>query len=37
VVTPATVTTLVGHRFMDAFAMLVAIPGFVAPSGSIPE
>lgn len=31
-VTPAAEAGPVGHRFIDAFAMLVAIPGFVAPT-----
>ena len=31
VVTPATTDGVVGHRFDNAFAMLVAIPGFVSP------
>lgn len=32
VVTPATERWLLGHCFENAFAMLVAIPGFVAPA-----
>lgn len=35
VVTPATTDGVVGHRFDNAFAMLVAIPGFVSPHASI--
>lgn len=31
VVTPATTGQVMGHRFENAFAMLLAIPGFVAP------
>jgi hypothetical protein len=31
VVTPAAVDGVVGHCFENAFAMLVAIPGFVSP------
>lgn len=31
VVTPATATQVMGHCFLNAFAMLVAIPGFGAP------
>jgi hypothetical protein len=31
VVTPATATGAAGHCFINAFAMLVAIPGFVSP------
>jgi hypothetical protein len=32
IVTPATTRWLLGHCFENAFAMLVAIPGFVAPA-----
>jgi hypothetical protein len=35
VVTPATSDGIVGHCFENAFAMLVAIPGFVSPHCSI--
>jgi hypothetical protein len=35
VVTPAAAGQVMGHRFENAFAMLVAIPGFVAPSNRI--
>jgi hypothetical protein len=35
VVTPATVEGIAGHRFENAFAMLLAIPGFVSPHGAI--
>jgi len=37
VVSPATPEGVVGHCFENAFAMLVAIPGFVAPSTFIKE
>jgi hypothetical protein len=37
VVSPATEGGVVGHCFENAFAMLVAIPGFVAPSTFIKE
>ncbi len=37
IVTPATEAGAIGHRFENAFAMLVAIPGFVAPYRLIPE
>ncbi len=37
VVSPATAEGVVGHCFENAFAMLVAIPGFVAPSTFIKE
>jgi hypothetical protein len=36
VVTPSTPDRLYGHCFENAFAMLVAIPGFVAPYEMIP-
>jgi hypothetical protein len=36
VVTPASVDRVVGHCFENVFAMLVAIPGFVAPYNFIP-
>jgi hypothetical protein len=35
VVTPATTAAIAGHCFENAFAMLVAIPGFVSPHISI--
>lgn len=35
VVTPATVDGIAGHCFENAFAMLVAIPGFVSPHNGI--
>lgn len=35
VVTPATTEGIAGHCFENAFAMLVAIPGFVSPHRSI--
>jgi hypothetical protein len=35
VVTPATTGQIMGHCFENAFAMLVAIPGFVSPSHRI--
>lgn len=35
VVTPATQTGVAGHYFANAFAMLVAIPGFVSPAQPI--
>lgn len=35
VVTPATDAGVVGHRFENAFAMLIAIPGFVSPAHRI--
>lgn len=35
IVTPATTDSITGHCFEDAFAMLVAIPGFVSPHISI--
>jgi hypothetical protein len=35
VVTPATVDHVAGHCFENAFAMLVAIPGFVSPHHNI--
>lgn len=35
-VTPSTPDRLYGHRFENAFAMLVAVPGFVAPYELIP-
>jgi hypothetical protein len=35
VVTPATVEGVAGHRFENAFAMLIAIPGFVSPHHTI--
>jgi hypothetical protein len=35
VVTPATVDGVAGHCFENAFAMLVAIPGFVSPHSAI--
>ena len=37
VVTPATRETIWGHCFENDFAMLVAIPGFVAPGGMIED
>ncbi|HAA76248.1 TPA: hypothetical protein DCE37_14125 [Candidatus Latescibacteria bacterium] len=37
VVTPSTTERLYGHCFENAFAMLVAIPGFVVPYELIPE
>jgi hypothetical protein len=37
VVTPATPATSMGHCFENCFAMLVAIPGFVAPYTMIEE
>jgi hypothetical protein len=37
VVTPATAEGVMGHCFENAFAMLVAIPGFVAPYNLIKE
>ncbi|MCC6169994.1 MAG: hypothetical protein IT329_22440, partial [Caldilineaceae bacterium] len=37
VVTPASETGVAGHYFANAFAMLVAIPGFVSPAQPIPE
>lgn len=37
VVTPATVETVLGHCFENCFAMLIAIPGFVAPYHMIAE
>lgn len=36
VVTPAANSRIMGHIFENAFAMLVAIPGFVAPHQPIP-
>lgn len=36
VVTPATEAGVAGHYFANAFAMLVAIPGFVSPAQLIP-
>jgi len=35
IVTPATTSAIAGHCFENAFAMLVAIPGFVSPHVSI--
>lgn len=35
VVTPATTTQIMGHAFENCLAMLVAIPGFVAPMSFI--
>jgi hypothetical protein len=37
VVTPATTGGVAGHCFENAFAMLVAIPGFVSPHNAIPK
>lgn len=37
VVTPAAGTGVAGHYFANAFAMLVAIPGFVAPARPIQD
>lgn len=37
VVTPAAETGVAGHYFANAFAMLVAIPGFVSPAQLIQE
>lgn len=37
VVTPSTESGIYGHSFSNAFAMLVAVPGFVAPYVMIPE
>ena len=37
VVTPSTGERLYGHAFENAFAMLVAVPGFVAPYVMIPD
>lgn len=37
VVTPATVEGTMGHCFENCFAMLIAIPGFVAPYNMIKE
>ncbi len=37
VVTPSTANSLYGHSFANAFAMLVAVPGFVAPYVMIQE
>jgi hypothetical protein len=37
VITPATTETVMGHAFENCFAMLVAIPGFVAPYNMITE
>jgi len=37
VVTPATAGQVVGHCFANAFAMLVAIPGFIAPYNLIAD
>ena len=37
VVTPATTEVVMGHAFENCFAMLVAIPGFVAPYNMIEE
>lgn len=34
-VTPATGDGIAGHRFENAFAMLIAIPGFVSPHAAI--
>jgi hypothetical protein len=35
VVTPATTDGIAGHCFENAFAMLLAIPGFVSPHNAI--
>jgi hypothetical protein len=37
IVTPATTEGVMGHAFENCFAMLVAIPGFVAPYNMITE
>jgi hypothetical protein len=37
IVTPATTEVVMGHAFENCFAMLVAIPGFVAPYNMIIE
>ncbi len=37
VVTPASDKDIAGHYFANAFAMLVAIPGFVSPARPIPD
>jgi hypothetical protein len=37
IVTPATIEQVMGHAFENCFAMLVAIPGFVAPYNFINE
>jgi hypothetical protein len=37
VVTPATKTGVAGHYFANAFAMLVAVPGFVSPAQPIQD
>jgi hypothetical protein len=36
VVTPATPDGVAGHCFVNAFAMLIAVPGFVSPYRYLP-